>query len=317
MRQVAIILLLLAIATTASAAVELNCTSLVAPGHNFYEPTGACANDTVIKTCMTAYDTCVNAASTCASGFTCVIARLRCLENVVPGTECATWAAMLGNEKLYLAAGGDYNGSTLELSCQNVLCSFLRRKNLQCPATSYANVCVDAITGATPVPGSTPVSTVPPPGAIVVSFTISGDKAKFDALLATESGRKLAYAIITRILMTILGVTDSSKIVIIDIRTGSLVVDFYTTDPTLTLETVRSKMEAAKTANKADLFGELAAATGIPLSELGVQSVTVEVATAAPATPSPNGTTPAPLTDAASLATVAAALAAVLLALLL
>lgn len=317
MRLVIFTTILLAVAATASASVELNCSSLVAPGHNFYEPAGACANDTAIKSCVTAYDTCVDAATTCDAGFQCVIARLRCLENAVPGADCATWAAMLGNEKLYLAAGGDYNGSTLELSCQNVLCSFLRRKNLQCAAPSYANVCVDAITGATPAPGSTPVSTIPPVGAIIVSFVISGDKAKFDALLATESGRRLAFAIITRILMTILGIADSSKIVIIDIRTGSLIVDFYTTDPTLTLETVRAKMEAAKTANKADLFGELAAATGISLDELGVQSVTVDVATAAPATPSPNGTTPAPLTDAASPATVAAALAAVLLALLL
>lgn len=314
MRQVLFAILLIAIASTASAAGEINCTTLAAPGHNFYEPSGACANDTLIKACLATYDTCVDAATTCSAGFQCVSARLRCLENVIPGTECATWAAMLGNEKLYLAAGGDYNGSTLELSCQNVLCSFLRRKNLQCAAPSYANVCVDAITGATPVPGSTPVSTIPPVGAILVSFSIAGDKIKFDVLLSTESGRRLAYAIITRILMLILGVTDSSKIVIIDIRTGSLLVDFYTTDPTLTADTVRAKMEAAKTANKAELFGELAAATGISVNDLGIQSVSVEVATAAP---SGNGTTPAPLTDAASLATVAAALAAVLLALLL
>ena len=305
--QIAILVLVLAAAAVNAA--ELNCTTLAKPNHNFYEPSGACANDTVIDKCLKDYFTCVDAATTCDGGFVCVSAKLRCLENAAPGSECASWAAMLGNEKLYIAAGGDYNGSTLELSCLNVVCGFMARKGLNCPATSFANVCVDHITGATPVPGSTPVSTIPPPGAVVVSFTISGDSVKFAALLATEAGRRQAYAIIIKILMSVLSVTDSSKIVIIDIRVGSLVVDFYTTDPTLSIESVRAKLEGINNLpNKNELFAELAEATGIDVATLGVSGVTVS--TAAPLTE-------APLTDAASFATVAAALAAVLLALLL
>ncbi len=304
--QIAILVFVLA--AVAANAAELNCTTLAKPNHNFYEPSGACANDTVINTCLTSFFTCVNAASTCDAGFVCVSAKLRCLENAAPGSECTSWAAMLGNEKLYIAAGGDYNGSTLELSCLNVVCGFMKVKGLSCPASSYANVCVDHITGATPVPGSTPVSTIPPPGAIVVTFTISGDSAKFTALLSTDAGRRQAFAIVTKILMAVLGV-DASKIVIIDIRVGSLIVDFYTTDPNLSVETVRSKLEGVNSLpNKNELFAELAEATGIDVSQLGVTGVTVS--TQAPLTE-------APLTDAASLATVAAALAAVLLALLL
>lgn len=303
--QLAILVLILATAAAVNAA-DLNCTTLAKPNHNFYEPSGACANETAINTCLVAFTSCVNAATTCDAGFVCISAKLRCLENAAPGAECASWAAMLGNEKLYIAAGGDYNGSTLELSCLNVVCGFMSLKGLKCPASSYANVCVDHITGATPVPGSTPVSTIPPPGAVVVSFTISGDSAKFATLLSTEGGRRQAYAIVTKILMTVLGVTDSSKIVIIDIRVGSLVVDFYTTDPNLSVETVRSKLEGVNSLpNKNDLFAELAEATGINVADLGVSGVVVSTAT------------PAPLTDAASLATIAAALAAVLLALLL
>lgn len=303
--QLAILVLILATAAAVNAA-DLNCTTLAKPNHNFYEPSGACANETAINTCLVAFTSCVNAATTCDAGFVCISAKLRCLENAAPGAECASWAAMLGNEKLYIAAGGDYNGSTLELSCLNVVCGFMSLKGLTCPASSYANVCVDHISSATPVPGSTPVSTIPPAGAVVVSFTISGDSTKFAALLSTEAGRRQAHAIIIKILMAVLGVTDSSKIVIIDIRVGSLMVDFYTTDPSLSVETVRSKLEGVNTLpNKNELFAELAEATGINVAELGVSGVVVSTAT------------PAPLTDAASLATIAAALAAVLLALLL
>ena len=101
--QIAILVLVLAAAAVNAA--ELNCTTLAKPNHNFYEPSGACANDTVIDKCLKDYFTCVDAATTCDGGFVCVSAKLRCLENAAPGSECASWAAMLGNEKLYIAAG--------------------------------------------------------------------------------------------------------------------------------------------------------------------------------------------------------------------
>lgn len=314
MRHIAILVLVLVAAATANAAA-LNCTKLAAPAHHFYAPTGACANDTAIKSCTTAYATCVSSATTCAGGFSCVSAKLRCFESAQTGTECASWAAMFSNEKLYLAAGGDYNGSTLELSCQNAVCSFLGAKSaLSCVEADYKSVCVDAITSAaTPVPAST----IPPTGAVVVSFKITGNKTAFVKLLSTEIGRAQARTIVLKILATILGV-DKSKIVIIDIKVGSLVVDFYTTDPSLNVTSVQTKIEASKTINQATLFGELATAAGIPVSELGVGEFSVGVQTPAPSTPVPVPGTPSPdLTDSASLVATTFAVVAAMLALLL
>lgn len=314
MRHIAILALVLVAAATANAAA-LNCTKLAAPAHNFYAPTGSCADDAAIKACVTAYTTCTSAASTCSASLSCVSSKLRCFESATTGANCTSWAAMFSNEKLYLAAGGDYNGSTLELSCQNAICGlFSAKPTLTCVEADYKGVCFDAITGS-PTPAPAPPSTIPPAGAVVVSFKINGNKTAFDALLATVEGRAKAKGIVLKILVKILNVAEG-KIVIISIKTGSLIIDFYTTDSSLNVTTVAAKMEAAKTSNQADLFGELATAAGIPLTELGVGEVTVGVATPAP-TPAP-GTpgTPSPgLTDSASLVatTIAVLVAAVAL----
>lgn len=315
MRHIAILVLVLVAAATANAAA-LNCTKLSSPAHNFYAPTGACANETGIKACLDAYATCVKTPTTCGTAMPCVSTKMRCLEAAAPTTTtCGTWSAMFSNEKLYLAAGGDYNGSTLELSCQNAVCSYIKAyPTIACAEADYKSVCVDAVSVVSPAP--TPKATYPA-GALVVTFQINGNKTLFAALLATEAGRTKARGLVMKILITILGIAES-KIVITNIRVGSLVVDFYTTDPSLNIDSVRAKIDTAKTMNQTALFGELAAAAGIPVSELSVGEFTVgDPSTPAPSTGAP-GTTPSPdLTDSASLVASTFAIVAALLALLL
>lgn len=296
--QIAVIVLILAAAVATNAA-DLKCDAVAKLPHDFYVPTGTCANDTEVKACLTTYDTCAAGAATCTDGFKCVSEKLRCLESITTaGADCAAWIAMLSNEKLYIAAGGEYNRSTLEMSCQNAVCRYLNTSKKTCTADTYAKVCVDPFS----------VAPLPPPGAVTVVFTISGDAEKFRKMLSTESGRRQAFGVVARLLLAILKISDSSKLVIVDIRVGSLIVEFYTTDPSLSASSVQTLLNGVNALpNKAELFGELATLSGIPASELGVTGV--DVSTTAPLVP--------PTPTAASLATVAAAVAAALLALLL
>jgi hypothetical protein len=317
MRQIAILALIVLAVSAMTPPMKINCTHLnmMPLAYNFYNPPMECAkNDTAIMTCMTLYDTCTKAATTCATGLGgCTAAKLRCFETAAPTSQaCTLWLTMFSNEKLYITAGGDYNGSSLELSCRKAVCDFEANKtSLNC-SSEEQNVCKDMLAVSVP-------STIPPAGKTVVSFTINGDKAKFTAWLAKDKVK--AFGILARILAKILK-TDFSNIVIIDVKVGSLTVDFYTTDDTLDVATVTARMgEAKNNTDQAQYFTELATDAGIDVSTMNIGAITVSQATDAPppgttplpATPVPGAGTPAPLapTSASAVATAIAVVATV------
>lgn len=284
------------------------------PVHNFYMPPVECtSNDTAVDKCMKDFKSCVNTTTKCSvSMSTCVSAKLRCFEAVTAtATQCNAWSQALNNEKLYLAAGGDYNGSSLELSCRQAICAFKKDFPAQpCNDSDFASVCMDNIVDNTQAPVTTPPSSIPPAGATIVTFTIAGNKTALTKWLAKDAGK--AKEIVGRIIAKMLGV-DASKIVITSITIGSLVVDFYTTDSTLDVATVKDKLTAAKgNADQAQYFSELAADAGMSVSDLSVGEFTVDTATAAPVTETPAPTTagtPAPAAASGVVSAVAAAVA--------
>jgi hypothetical protein len=291
-------------------------------------------NDTAVKKCLDDFDTCANAATTCTVGLgTCLVAKLRCFEIAAPtATQCANWVTMFSNEKLYITAGGDYNGSSLELSCRQSVCAYEAAKpNHGCTLDHQKDICKDML-----VP-----STIPPPGHTVVVFTIAGNKTKFSQWLKTD--KQKAFGVLARMLAKILG-TAAENIVIIDAKAGSMTIDFYTIDTSLDVATVQSKLETAKANPNAatDYFTELSTESGVDASTITISSFSVVEATPtpvpgstptptdapvtpvpatptpgttdAPSTPAPgDGSTPAPLapTSASGVATALAVVAVV------
>eukprot|EP01084_Bolivina_argentea_P243806 408617_1 len=320
MRQIAILALIILAASAATADMKINCSTLAAPAYNFYKPPMDCVtNDTAISNCTNFYAECTAAAGSCTTGMgACLVAELRCFEVAAPtATQCSNWVTMFNNEKLYITAGGDYSGSSLELSCRHAVCAYeAAHPDQGCSFDHQKNICNDAL-----IP-----STIPPAGRPVVVFTIGGDKAKFSEWLSKDKSK--AFQVLQRMIAKILG-TSVDNIVIIDAKVGSLVVDFYTVDNSLDVTAVQTKLQAAKENPNAatEYFTELATEAGVDASTLSIASFNVVEATPTPApgstptpvvdTPAPSdapsGSTPAPLApgSASAVATTLAVVAAV------
>jgi hypothetical protein len=305
MRQLFVIVL---IALFASAMAATNCSTLVSPTNNYYMVPDACLNTTAYKNCADTYNTCKAphaTAGTCPSQ--CYIQALRCLEAAASSfTTCAsTWASAFNNEKLYLAAGGDYNGSALMQSCTYVVCYFLNTDGAKCASGTSNTICADPSFSQptpVPVPADTTVAPTAAPGKVVASFKFSGTQAEWQACLEKLGKARVINEIVVPLLTYIL---NNTHFVVINVTPGSLQIDFYMTDDSTPDQIINKLGTATIDPNDSRISGALALAksNGVA-SEIGVVAGSITAGTQAP-NPGPGPT------SASAVAVMAAVLAVV------
>jgi hypothetical protein len=325
MRQVLILAFLIAIAMASP--MGKNCSSVPEPSMstNYYMPPKSCVDgDAAIRGCMTSFSDCLKAAPGCEGINACFAGRILCLIGTTPtSANCTEYAAGLDNAGLYLAAGGSYNGSTLEHACEWGICHAAMEAFDHGVKANGTEVCpVDMHTICAP-PNFEPPTRSPAQAEYAVTFGGNYAAILADAPKNSAKYKQLEVAV-GKGLAKLLGVLEH-YIAITDMYIGSLVVKFVVNDATVDVATVTQQLQKVKDdpTLAASTFTELAAETGITIEVTGVATelptpVPATLApgqtwapTPVPETPAPDAGTPAP-TASAGLVSAAAAVVAVL-----
>lgn len=305
--QSALFLALVVLVAAAAANDNNNCSAVQSPSSNvnFYMPSKDCVDsDASLRACFQLFTTCVTVPNLpCTALDACWTAKMRCIEGTVTtSSNCTSWYNSLSNMKLYLLADGAYTGSNLEAACKYGYCNAAEeawRRQLRTPS---GNVCGVNFSSVCVAPNFDPATRGPNTAKFTVTF--GGD---WVALLANATKGSAQYreleVALAKGLSRILEILEY-LITIIDIRTGSLVVDFIVEGDNVNVAALTSRLLAAKDDPTllASAFAELSAISGFPITITGVS---VED----PSTPAP--------TDSASSFSAILALLAVVAALLL
>jgi hypothetical protein len=296
MRQLITIALVALLVAQASAAV--NCSALMAPAANddLYMPPSVCTSDPSIGACVSSFSICATAATTCNGLINiCGAARQACVAQAEPiaASACAEsqWYKNLMNTKLYLIAGGLYNGSALEKACSWNFCDLQTRY----PTAAASGTCPthEAICGTEPALSTTPDATL-----ATYALSFQGD---FTAILNNATAKALLVVALKTSIARILG-TQPGFIRILSLVAGSLKCEFqYTGGGNLNEQAITQALTS--TVGQSGQWDEITAVTGF---EVTTASVVVTVPTPMP--------TPAPPGSGASLVSAAAAVVAVLAA---
>lgn len=304
--QSALLIAFAVLVAVAAAANDNNCSAVSSPSSNvnFYMPSKDCVDsDASLRACFQLFTTCVSVPNQpCTALDACWTAKMRCIEGTITtSANCSAWYNSLANMKLYLLADGAYAGSNLEAACKFGLCNAADEafnRQLRNPAGNICGVNFSAVCVA---PNFDPATRGPTTAKFTVTF--GGD---WVALLANATKGSAEYreleVALTKGLSRILDVLEY-LITIIDIRSGSLVVDFIVEGDNVNVAALTERLVAAKNDPTllASAFAELQVISGFPITITGV---TVED----PSTPAP---------DSASGVSAILALLAVVAALLL
>lgn len=306
MRVQSALLFAVVVLVAAAAANENNCSAVESPSSNvnFYMPSKECVDsDASLRACFQLFTTCVSVPNLpCTALDVCWTAKMRCIEGTVTtSSNCTSWYNSLSNMKLYLLADGAYAGSNLEAACKFGYCTAAEeawRRELRSPS---GNVCGVNFSSVCVAPNFDPATRGPNTAKFTITFGGDWLALLANATKGSAQYRELEIAL-TKGLSRILDVLEH-LITIIDIRAGSLVVDFIVEgDVNVTALTQRIIAAKDDPTVLATAFAELSAISGFPIT---ITAVTVED----PSTPAP--------TDSASGFSAFAALLAVAAALLL
>lgn len=262
----AVIVIALSSSATASTDGIANCSIIPAPAasSNYYSPPQACIDaDPSVRACLTTFQTCASVnVSDCNAVSECMAAKLACLEGTVSiDGNCTVWLTNINNAALYLAAGGAYRGSTLEAACFHAACSSISAVAPRCPV-NLSSLCS--------APNFDPATRAPGQAKFSITF---GGQGWVDLLNSIERGstkyKELEVAV-TKGLARLLAILEY-LITILDMRAGSLVVDFIVNDNSITVDQIRASLRAASENSTlaSSLFTELARVSGLPIEVTG------------------------------------------------
>lgn len=275
MRQLTLIALVVLVAAVSAQGPVMgsNCSMAMSPSsvNNYYMPPKDCVDtDSVVKICYTVFDLCVvKAPLDCKAVNTCFSGKMRCLEGVTAtSANCTTWSTNMNNVQLYLAAGGQYNGSSLESACKFALCGAANeamkkglktQDNMTCPV-DWNMIC----TAPNFAPDVTQAAnTTRAPGQAEYALTFDGNWA--DTINKIENDpalKKLVFAALGKGIAGMLEI-EAIYVFVTGIKSGSLVVTFFVDSnaPNFDASTIEAKLKEtlANPAATTALFAEFAA----------------------------------------------------------